>query len=296
MLSQDYTDALREEYQTIDNWLVRARIHEQYTHPKKSFVDWVLKLYPWKGNERVLDVGCGPGRYYKHIAKKMPDVTYIGLDYSPAMMAKHRATGHLTRGNIEQLPFEDNTFDVVMANHMLYLAPDVEGAVLELRRVLKPDGVLFAATTSITSTPQFRELFRRAILLVSPPGRSREVTIPETMHRRFSLENGSRILSRHFYAVVRHDLPSSFIFNDVEPIMEYLEATRAVREPQLPEGVTWDKVMVIMREQITNLIMSLNVLVVDKLTGVLMATNNGGFIVPFNEIRAKVDGPAETDS
>ena len=135
--------------------------------------------------------------------------------------------------------------------------------------------------------PQFRELFRRAILLVSPPGVSRDITVPEGLHRRFSLENGSRMLSQHFYAVVRHDLPGAFVFGQVDPILDYLESTRSVREPQLPESVSWDQVMLIMREQVTNLIASLQTLVVDKLTGVLIATNGGGFIEEYLAARDK---------
>ncbi|MEO0562632.1 MAG: methyltransferase domain-containing protein [Chloroflexota bacterium] len=241
------------------------------------------------GAKSVLDVGCGPGRYYDYISEHLPGVEYVGLDYAYPMLEGHNGEGVLSRGAMEQLPFADHSFDIVMANHVLYLAPDVESTVRELRRVLKPGGVLMATTTSTTSTPQFRELFRRAILLVSPPGRTRDIKIPETLHGRFALENGSRILSRHFYAVVRHDLPAALVFNEVDPIIDYLEATRPIREPQLPEGVSWDQVMMIMREQITNLIMSLNALVVDKLTGVLMASDNGGFINEFTEIQAKLD-------
>jgi SAM-dependent methyltransferase len=285
MLPQDVVDTVQQQYRSKKTWATRQAIHEKYTHPKQNFSEWVMNLYPWQGQETVLDIGCGPGRYQHFFAENHKDVRYYGLDYSYAMLETHPTPGQITRGTMQQLPFADNTFEVVMANHVMYLAPDINATIQEIRRVMKPGGVMIAATTSTTSTPQFRELFRRAILLVSAPGRSREVIIPETLHGRFALENGSHILSKHFYAVVRYDLPSAFVFPEVDPIMDYLEATRAIREPQLPEGVTWDQVMLIMREQISNLIISLNALVVDKLTGVLMATDEGGFIRPFVEIQ-----------
>jgi len=285
MLSQDHVEALRQQFQSKENWLIRQRTHETYTQPKRDFVEWVMDLYPWQGDEAVLDVGCGPGRYYDYLAARQPGVRYFGVDYSLTMIENHTHREGLARGAMQTLPYPDDTFDIVMANHVMYLAPDIDATITELRRVLKPTGVLFAATTSTGSTPQFKELFRRAILLVSPPGRSRDLHVPETLHGRFALENGSRILARHFYAVVRHDLPAALVFPEVDPIMDYLEATRAIREPQLPDGVSWDQVMVILREQVTNLIMSLNALVVDKLTGVLMASDNGGFIKTFVEIQ-----------
>lgn len=286
---------MSQHFRTADGWRVRQQTHEQYTVPQVNFVEWVMKHVTVHGDERVLDVGCGPGRYYSYLQAHHPDVQYYGLDFSSGMMQEHPAPDWLTRGNMADIPFPDNTFDIVLANHVLYLAPDVETALQETKRVLKPKGVLVASTSSLTTMPQFRELFRRAILLVSPPGVSREVRVPAGLHQRFALENGSRMLAHHYFAVVRHDLPGAFVFDDVDPIMDYLDSTRDTREPQLPQNVSWDQVMLIMREQLTNLILTLDKLVVDKLTGVLIATNGGGFIEEFLDIKANVP-PAQHES
>lgn len=290
MLPQRDADALRRHFQNTESWQVRVNIHEQYSYPNVDFVAWVMKLVPLAGDEHVLDVGCGPGKYHDYLAAHHPNVKYVGIDYSFGMLDANPAEERV-RGMITELPFPDDSFDIVMANHMLYLVPDIEAAIRETQRVLKPGGVFVATTSSIATMPQFRELFRRAILLVSPPGVSRDVRVPETLHRRFALENGSRILARHYGAVVRHDLPGAFVFPDPDPIIDYLESSRDVREPQLPPNVSWDQVMLIMREQLNNLIATLNNLVVDKLTGVLMATEDGGFIREFRQIKAEVDQP-----
>ncbi len=281
MLQKPDLDLLRQQYATDDSWRVRVETHEQYSDPAVDFVQWTMDLMPWQGTERVLDVGSGTGRYFDYLRQKYPNLDYLGVDYSHGIVKKHLAEGLVARGAVEMLPFEDNSFDVVMANHMLYLAPDVEKAISECRRVLKREGVFIAATNSIHTQPQFRELFRRAILLVSPPGAARDVRQPQPLHNRFSLENGTTLLGRQFFAVVRHDLPSRFVFDDPEPIIDYLESLRAVREPQLPDGVNWDTVMLIMRDQVTKLIENLQTLEVDKITGVLMATDSGGFIHDF---------------
>lgn len=286
MLPQQDSEALNRHYATTDAWRIRVKTHEKYTYPKINFVEWVMKLTSWKGDESVLDVGCGTGKYHAYIKKHLPGVTYVGVDYSFAMLDSHDGD-NLARANMASLPFPDGTFDVVMANHVIYFAPDIDATLRELRRVLKPGGIFIAATSSNQTMPQFRELFRRAILLVSPPGVSRDVRVPETLHRRFALENGSVQLARHYHAVVRHDLPGAFVFSSVEPIMEYLESTRDIREKQLPDGVSWDQVMMIMREQLSNLIQSLQTLMVDKLTGVLVATDNGGFIEEYMAIKEK---------
>ncbi len=287
MLKPESAKILRQHYRTSDAWRVRHETHETYTVPQIDFVAWVMKHITLRGDERILDVGCGPGDYYDYLQEHHPNVQYTGLDYSSGMLVGHSAPNRLLRGSMEALPLPDDTFDIVMANHVMYLAPDIDAVIAETQRVLKPNGIFVATTNSTTTMPQFRELFRRAILLVSPPGVTRDVKVPAGIHHRFALENGSRMLAQHYFAVVRHDLPSAFVFDEVEPIMEYLESIRDTREPQLPQNVSWDQVMLIMREQLFNLITTLEKLVVDKLTGVLVATNGGGFIEEFLQIKEK---------
>jgi hypothetical protein len=137
--------------------------------------------------------------------------------------------------------------------------------------------------------PEFQVLFRRAITLLAPPGTS-HVQIPLPPGHLFTLESGTRYLSRQFFAVVRYDLPGALVFPSVEPVIDYLESTRTMREPQLPEGIWWDDVMVIVREQITRLLEHFGEVVINKLSGVLIGTDRGDFIRQYLEYREKVDG------
>ena len=66
---------------------------------------------------------------------------------------------------------------------------------------------------------------------------------------------------------------------------ESLETTRSLREPQLPPGVSWDAVMMIVREQVRNQLNYVGQLVVHKLSGVLIASDRGGFIRDYVHIR-----------
>ncbi|MEP7293206.1 MAG: class I SAM-dependent methyltransferase, partial [Chloroflexota bacterium] len=194
---------VRREYASDVYLRTRQETHEQYTVPKIDFPQWVLHRLHWRGDERVLDVGSGTGAYYDSLREFWPDVTYHALDRSAGMLAEHRARGDLIAADAQQLPFEDGRFDVVMANHMLYHVPNIDAALLETRRVLKPGGVLIAATNSIQSMPEFHALFRRGMLLLSTPGKIYSQP-PLPAQASFSLENGARLLSRHFYAVERH--------------------------------------------------------------------------------------------
>jgi hypothetical protein len=96
-------------------------------------------------------------------------------------------------------------------------------------------------------------------------------------HSAFSLENGPVLLARNFRAVARYDIPSALRFPEVAPVMDYINSTQALRESQLPPGVSWDEFMGVMEKQITRLIRHFGELQVQKLAGVLVGTNGGGF-------------------
>ncbi len=273
-------EVVRRQYVDDANLRTRREIHEQYTVPKVNFPEWVLRRLRWRGDERLLDVGSGAGAYFDCLREFWPDVTYKGIDQSSGMLARHSAPDVVAVADAQALPFADRSYDVVMANHMLYHVPDIERAILEARRVLKPDGVLVAATNSLQSMPEFHALFRRGMLLLSTPGNVYSQP-PLPAQTSFALENGTRILGRYFYAVVRYDLPSTLVFPSIEPVMAYLESTRSVREPQLPESIQWDDLMLVMQEQVNRVLNHFGELVVNKVTGVLIASNQGGFIHEF---------------
>lgn len=270
-------DILRQQAYATDEMLkLRYHIHETYSVPNVDFRQWVISRLHWSGSERVLDLGCGPGAYVETLAAMVPEVRYMGLDFSAGMLEKHPQRGAITQADSQDLPYAAHSFDVVMANHMLYHLPDIDRALAEIRRVLRPDGVLLAATNSVESMPQFRDLFKRAIMVLTAPGK--QIKVPRPASYAFTLESGTRQLSNRFFAVMRQDFPSAFVFDEIEPVMEYLGTMRSLYEPQLPPEVDWDAVMMIVREQVRNQLNYVGQLIVQKLSGVLIASDRGGFI------------------
>ena len=279
-MANNHDDLVRRQYATDINLRIRQETHNKYSVPDRSFAEWVLSRAQLRGGERILDIGCGNGIYYEKIQQKKLSLEYVGLDLLGAMVENHpirTSEGNLALANAQDLPFEDNSFDVVMANHTLHHISDMDKAISEARRVLKPNGVFVVATNSMNTMPELQVLMRRAIVLLTRTGAA-QVRAPQMPSDRFALENGIRLLSQHFYAVVRHDLPSALVFPDVDPAMAYLESTRDLREPALPEDVIWEDVMMIMRQQINQLIKHLGELVINKYLGVLLASDDGGFI------------------
>ena len=84
-----------------------------------------------------------------------------------------------------------------------------------------------------------------------------------------------------FYAVVRHDLPCQLVFDEVEPALEYLDSMRELRQGGLPDDVSWDDMMLIMRQQFTQLMQVAGKLELNLAVGALVASDCGGFIGDF---------------
>ena len=97
---------------------------------------------------RVLDVGCGPGTITVDIANRVAPGCVIGIDASADVIeqARRDASGvdnvDFATGDVYALDFPDSSFDVVHAHQVLQHLPDPVGALREMRRVCKPDGVV----------------------------------------------------------------------------------------------------------------------------------------------------------
>jgi len=282
MSEHDHLNYIPDLYADDSALAARLDIHDRYTIPAVNVMAWALSFIEWRGDERVLDVGCGPGRWYSDLLQYCPNATYIGIDLFPRMVTAHPNRDAVAVGDGQALPFPDHSFDVVMVNFVMYHLPDFDSAVREFRRVLKPGGQLMVTSNSMYNMPELQELIRRAVGLLMPFGAD-VVQVPEPSSERYTIEYGTRHLSRYFYAIVRHDLPTALVFPDSQPLLDYLESIRGARAPQLPLGVSWDDVMIIVREQVERLIDHFGEIAISKLSGLLIATDDGGFIREYLE-------------
>lgn len=144
------------QYRTSDNLKSRGNLHSKYA--KKNWFAWAAEHMDMPSGSDVLDVGCGGGWFWASTANYFPDDLNITLvDQSDAMVAE--AVRNLTTGrhakvsgktaDVTKLPFADNSFDRVIAMHMMYHVPDTASAISELHRVLRPDGALMLTTNGI---------------------------------------------------------------------------------------------------------------------------------------------------
>ena len=97
---------------------------------------------------QVLDLGCGTGRGSQALMMRYPKARLVALDIATSMLGHTRKRGRWLRrpacvcGDAERLPLADQQFDLVFSNLMLQWCPDIESVFREIRRVLKPGGLL----------------------------------------------------------------------------------------------------------------------------------------------------------
>lgn len=109
---------------------------------------WGLKHLDIKADDIILDIGCGGGININRMAQKARKV--YGVDYSIESVKLSREVNddlikkgevEILEGNVQSLPFEDNSFDIVTAFETVYFWPDIEKCFGEVKRVLKPGGI-----------------------------------------------------------------------------------------------------------------------------------------------------------
>jgi len=92
-------------------------------------------------NSKVLDVGCGKGRYLNNLIVDNPDINYYGVDISSSVLdyiVDKRISTRL--GSLTNIPFEDDFFDIAFACESLEHSIDIKASIKELARVVKPGG------------------------------------------------------------------------------------------------------------------------------------------------------------
>ena len=160
---------------------------------------------------RVLEVGCGWGELAEWIARDT-GAEVVAVDLSPRMVELARERGVDAQvADVQELPFGDGEFDLVVAAWMLYHVPDLDRGIRELARVLRPGGRLVAVTNSRFHLIELRQLVGSG---------------PSTLS--FARETGEALLAPHFARSRREDVDGTLTFADRAAVEAYVRASIAM--------------------------------------------------------------------
>ncbi|HOP12057.1 MAG TPA: class I SAM-dependent methyltransferase [Oscillospiraceae bacterium] len=217
-------EAVQRQYADSKNLSVRAALHQKYSTNPVSFHDWLFEHYHFFDGCRILELGCGTGDFWTARIDRLPKNTELILsDYSEGMLmtVREKFSDHknitIRQIDIQDIPFADETYNFVIANHMLYHVPDLSKGLSEVRRVLKPGGTFYASTLSDGG---MRLYLHDALHQFNPAlGAFRPGVYS------FTLENGEAILKPCFKHVDSHRQHDSLKITQTQDLIDWLEST-----------------------------------------------------------------------
>jgi SAM-dependent methyltransferase len=223
----------------------RQAIYEFIERPWPSSAGRVLGAIELRGDELVVDCGCGNGNDLRDLIRAGFGDSLIGVDLSLGMLRTTAALGvPVVNADVAALPLPTASVDVALAMHMLYHCPSVEAAVAELRRVVRPGGALVVSTNSLGHLRELGEAWTWALDEAGAEGGVRWGDGPA----RFNLEEGGEVLARSFANVALDRVDNRLLIPHVEPVVAYVESVRDAYDVATP-GV-WERAIRALRARV----------------------------------------------
>lgn len=216
-----------EQYKDASNLNARIELHKRFSTNTYGWCPWVfdnyLSLLP--AQARILELGCGPATIWVDNVSRIPADWHIALsDFSDGMLDTAWRNLVVTGRNFkfeqidtQSIPYPSESFDVVIANHMLYHVPDRPKAIAEISRVLKPGGKFIATTVGERQMCEINEWCQRAGTALFP-------AMP------FTLENGLAQLQPYFAQIETRRYEDSLRITEIEPLMAYVHSSSRITE------------------------------------------------------------------
>jgi ubiquinone/menaquinone biosynthesis C-methylase UbiE len=231
-----------EQYRDESNLNARIQLHDRFSINKYGWFPWVFDQLNLPPESHILQLGGGTGLLWLENLNRVPRGWDITLsDLSPGMLQEAQRNLHDRQRHFEfavidaeAVPFEDASFDTVIANHMLYHVPDRTRALLEIRRVLRPGGRFYASTIGQSHLRELDELVHRFDPSADPWGAD--------FADSFLLENGLDQLSEWFSSVTLYRYEDDLVITEARPLVAYVlsgaaESVLADRELEFIEFV-----------------------------------------------------------
>ena len=214
--------SMKNQYQNASNISSRINLHSLYSSNRQGWFPWVYTQCHIHPNMKILELGCGDGALWTQNMSLLPAEISVTLsDLSSGMLRDaRRAIGPEDRRftfrvfDCGRIPYENESFDLVIANHVLFYCEDIPGVCREIRRVLKSGGHFICSTYGSRHMQEVSRLvqdFDERIVLSA-----------DRLYERFGRENGNEILSPYFRQISWESYEDSLLVPDAEPLISYI--------------------------------------------------------------------------
>lgn len=216
---------VQRQYENASNLNTRISIHDKYSVNKQGFGNWIVSNYQIEDGMRILELGCGTGDMWKNRSNLIKQCTELVLtDFSEGMVKEaHGNIGDFPNvsyqiANIQEIPFEDKHFDIVIANMMLYHVPDLGKGLSEVTRVLKENGKFYCATYGEHGIIQYISS------ILKPYG------VEDRVNKNFTLQNGKQILTPYFSSIEKLEYIDSLEVTNTDDMLDYIYSLNNMTE------------------------------------------------------------------
>ena len=214
--------SLRNQYQNATNISSRINLHSLYSQNKQGWFPWIFQQCHIRPGLRILELGCGDGTLWTDNLSLIPEDISITLsDISSGMLRDaRRAIGSsdtrfaFRAFDCKKIPYKDESFDLVIANHVLFYCDDIPAVLKEVCRVLSPGGHFLCSAygkAHMQEVSQLVEDFDDRIVLSA-----------DKLYERFGRENGRKILKPFFPDAKWHSYEDFLLVQDAEPLISYV--------------------------------------------------------------------------
>ena len=134
------------------------QILDRMNKSHETMAQWGVSHFDIKEDDLILDIGCGGGKNLERFAEQITTGKVVGLDYSEVSVEKSielnqkaidEGKVEVIQGSVSEMPFEDNTFNIITGFETIYFWPDFINDLKEVNRVLKKDGFVFFCNEAV---------------------------------------------------------------------------------------------------------------------------------------------------
>ena len=215
-------NSLKAQYRNSTNISARIRLHRLFSSNKQGWFPWIYEQCQITEGMKILELGCGNGRLWIENKAKLPaDCEIILSDISEGMIRDVRREQSLQDDRFSfaafdchAIPYEDASFDLVIANHVLFYCKDVDRVCSEVGRVLKPGGRFVCGTYGVAHMQEVSRLVTQFDDRITLSG--------ENLYEHFGKENGTQALAPYFAEADWQQYEDALIVTQAEPLIEYV--------------------------------------------------------------------------
>ncbi len=223
-MSAETQNLKEQQYANGSKYNARIQLHALCSTNHYPWPLWVFDQLAKRPRQKILELGCGTGLLWQVNGVRVPpdweitlsDFSAGMLDGTRANLAKLPAPFTFEVIDAQAIPYPAASFDLVIANHMLYHLPDRERGLGEIARVLKPGGALYATTIGQGNMAELKQIVREFT------GNTHYETVIGAVERNFALDNGLAHLEQYFGAVRTVYYENSLQIKDGQLLTDYL--------------------------------------------------------------------------